>query len=128
MEGETLTPVPLAWLPRDRHHLEVAGLEQGGAVYWSLIHFGDHGKAKTLATAVSRGEVYVATALVRPGLVAAVGRSRVDWLRAGANGFAVVGRTPASIFRVVACFPSFLTGEVIVVCADGFVVRVPVPV
>src|SRR5262249_30853038 len=99
-----------------------------GSVYWSLIHLGERGKPRTLATAVSSGEVYVATALVRPRLVAAVGRSRVDWLRAGPNGFTVVGRTAASIFRVMTCFPSFLTGEVIVVCADGFVVRVPVPV
>jgi tetratricopeptide (TPR) repeat protein len=127
-EGDTLTPVPLAWLLRDRHHLEVAGLEQGGSLYWSLISFPEHGKPKTQATAVSKGEVYVAAALVRPGLVAAVGRSRVDWLRATTNGFTAVGRTPASIFRVAACFPSFLTGEVIVVCGDGFVVRVPVPV
>src|SRR5262249_49764517 len=120
--------VPLAWLTRDRHHLEVAGLEQGGSLYWSLISLDDHGLPRTLATAVSKGEVYLAAALVRPGLVAAVGRSRVDWLRAAPTGFKVVGRTPASIFRVLACFPSFLTGEVIVVCADGFVVRVPVPV
>jgi hypothetical protein len=35
--------------------------------------------------------------------------------------------TPIALPRTVACFPSPVTNELIVVCADGFVVRVPVP-
>jgi hypothetical protein len=78
------------------------------------------------APGVSQEHGYRAAAIVRPGLVAAVGPSRVDWLRAGGRSFSW-SRTQLSLPRPVACFPCRPTGELLVVCASGVVVRVTVP-
>jgi hypothetical protein len=116
---------PLSWLRRDPEHLELAGLLVDGTICWTLLQSraGLHNRG----TCLSRGERYLAAALVGPGLVAGVTADHVDWLRAYVGGFRATGRTPVAIPAAVACFACHETHELIVVCRDGFVVRVPAP-
>jgi tetratricopeptide (TPR) repeat protein len=122
-EGSSLTAAPLSWLRGDSESLEVAGLLHNGAVCWSLLPFGSGPKS----TRTSRDRFYLAATLIGPGLLAAVAGSRIDWLRCSGNDFPSRGRTPVAIPGAVACFACHETRELIVVCRDGFVVRVPLP-
>jgi hypothetical protein len=122
-EGSSLTAAPLSRLRGDSESLELAGLLHNGAVCWSLLPVGSGPKS----TRTSRDSGYLATTLIGPDLVAAVAASRIDWLRCRGNGFPCRGRTPVAIPGAVACFPCHETRELIVVCRDGFVVRVPLP-
>jgi hypothetical protein len=123
--GSTLLVPPLAWRPRSRTELELAGLGTDGTAYWSLVQF-TREEVRVSATSASSGGGYRAVAIVRPGLVAAVGPSRVDWLRAGGRSFAW-STTQLTLPGPVACFPCRPTGELIVVCGNGSAVRVTVP-
>jgi hypothetical protein len=76
---------------------------------------------------LTRGEGYLAATVVRPGLVAAVGPARIDWLGVGGAGFKLLGTTRAELGSALACFASQPTRELVVVCLDGGVVVVPVP-
>jgi hypothetical protein len=123
----TLESLPLAWLQGEREHLELAGLGAEGTLYWSALRFGD-GVLDVVSTNVSVcADGYLAVALVQPGLVAGVARSRIDWLRGGAKNFSLWATTKVELNAAVACFPSHATNELIVVCADGWVERVGVP-
>jgi hypothetical protein len=123
----TLYAPPLSWLRPHPDHLELAGVRADGNACWSLVQFGQDGQPVTRMTNVTRGSTYQAAALVRPNLVAAVGTYRIDWLRSGFAGFAYWSATHLSLPAVVAAFPSHPTRELLLVCSNGVVVRVPVP-
>jgi hypothetical protein len=120
------TPAPLSWWLRDPQHGELVGMHEDGAVCWSLLLFYD-GVLHNLATHISREVGYRAVTLVRSGLLAAVSPSRIDWLRVGPRGFSLWTSTWLASPQPVACFASLVTNEVLVVCTDGEIVRVPVP-
>jgi hypothetical protein len=52
----------------------------------------------------------------------------VGWLRHGSGVLVRWATTEADLHDAVACFASPLTGELLVACAGGDVVRVPLPV
>lgn len=125
--GCTLYAPPLSWLRPHPDHLELAGVREDGNACWSLVQFEGDGRPAARMTNVTRGSKYQAAALVRPGLVAAVGAYRIDWLRGSFAGFAYWSSTHVELPPVVACFPSHPTRELLVVSRDGAVLRVPVP-
>jgi hypothetical protein len=122
--GSPLRAPPLAWHPRSATELELAGLGADGTVYWSLVQFARN-ELRPVAMSTSAESGYRGVAIVRPGVVAAVGPSRVDWLRGGGRTFAW-SSTRVSLSRPIACFLCRPTDELIVVCGNGTVARVPV--
>jgi hypothetical protein len=70
-------------------------------------------------------EVCRAVTLVRAGLLAAVSGDAIYWLRVGANGFGDLATVAHNLPPVVACYPHYRGNELILVCADGTVARVP---
>jgi tetratricopeptide (TPR) repeat protein len=127
-EGSSLQFAPLAWLVHGPNSAELAGLGENGSVYWSALHLGDLEQRGAYATNVSvRAEGYLAAALLRPGFVAGVARRSIDWLRCGPKQFTLHSATKVFLPSAVACFPSHITRELLVVCRDGVVVRVPAP-
>jgi hypothetical protein len=125
-EASTLRSVPVSWAWHGPEHLELAGLGAGGALHWSALV--GEGRLDLVARNVSApGGGYLAAAVVRPGLVAGVTRSHVAWLRGGADAFTAMRPTEVAIPSAVACFASPRTRELIVVCSDGFIARVPIP-
>jgi hypothetical protein len=123
--GSSLRAPPLAWHPRSATDLEVAGLGPDGTVFWSLLEVRPEGM-RVASASVSSVNGYRAVAVVRPWLVAAAGPSRVHWLRAGSRTFSW-SMTQVALPNPVACFPCRPTGELIIVCGDGEVVRLAVP-
>ncbi len=125
-ESNSLHAPPLACL-RYASELELAGVDEDGVVHWSRLVRA--GAELSLAGACDRSceGGYRAAAFVRPGVVAAVTPSRVDWLRAGQNHFLLQGSSPMLVPFAVACFASAATHELLVICRDGTLVRVPLP-
>jgi hypothetical protein len=112
--------------------LELAGVGNGSACWTELTFRSDfpHVDWEYEVTCTDRhahpAERYLAACLVGPRSLAAVYRSGVDWLRAGAK-LAPRGRTAAVLPSAVACFYSPPTNELLIVGADGELTRVPVP-
>ncbi len=126
-EGHTLRSAPLSWLQDDPEMYELAGLDREGAIHWSALKVNDAELIRT-SNNISTGEtIYVATALVRAGMVAGVARSRVDWLRCGAQAFAPAGSTDLAAATPLTCFSSHRTDELVVVGRDGTLSCVPTP-
>ncbi|MGE5754670.1 MAG: tetratricopeptide repeat protein, partial [Planctomycetaceae bacterium] len=123
-----LMSVPLGWMSNDPDHLELAGLGPNGTVHWASLNLAEGGFHLLAANVQTRERSYLAAAPVRPGLVAAVGPTRVEWLRGGAERFTPLAITEAAIPSAVACAGSRRTGELIIVCGDGFIARIPSPV
>ncbi len=117
----------ISWLRQDVERLELAGVDNNGTIHWSQLCLKpDHVKMVSTQASV-RPEGYQAAAIVRPGFIAGVSRSHIDWLRSGPTTFILESAMRASLPHAVACFPCSLTNELIVVCRDGVVARVLVP-
>jgi tetratricopeptide (TPR) repeat protein len=123
----TLRSIPISSLQADPEHLELAGLGGFGTLHWAALR-AEEGRLDLVASnSAAREGGYLAVALARSGLVAAVTDAHVEWLRCGADKFTLAYRSEASVPSAVACFYTRTTGELIIICADGFVGRVPLP-
>jgi hypothetical protein len=120
--------VGLSWALPQPVRLEVAGLSGDGDLCWSALDvFGTAGPGPDQRSNCDAGLHYRAAALLGPGRVAGVTATQVRWLRCGASRFTLWATTRADLADAVACFHSPQTGELLVVCRDGDVVRVAVP-
>ena len=100
-----LMSVPLSWSADlgDSDHLELAGLGPNGNAHWASLNLADGGFQLLASNVQTRPGGYLAAALVRPGLVAAVSPNRIEWLRGGAERFTILGRPTPRIPSAVAC-------------------------
>jgi tetratricopeptide (TPR) repeat protein len=127
LRNTTGSPVAFDWR-RSGRNLELAGIDEQGNVRWSRVSVAEK---KLIEEASNTGrfldEGYRTTAIVRPGVIAAVGKSRIDWLRTGQQFFPAAN-TPLPVGpAIVACCASLLTGEVLLVRSDGTIDRIAVP-
>jgi tetratricopeptide (TPR) repeat protein len=124
-KGNPVKALILGWLHDDRK-LELAGLNEEGRLHWSDLRLQRWGEfsCRTIATPE---EGYRAAALLGPGTVAGVKTQRIDWLLCKGNQFSPWAVTRIGIPGAVAAFPSHPTEELIVVCEDGCIVRLPIP-
>ncbi len=104
------------------------GLDQHGALNASDFHMED-GVLENVAWRVATIEGgYVAATRSGVGTVAAVSRTRIDWLRSSPERFQPYRSLSNSSFSsAVACFPAISPQEVLVVFSNGFVARVAPP-
>jgi hypothetical protein len=126
-EGSTLASPPLGWLFTGPDVVELAGIAaHEGGLRWSTLVGRDY-NCEEVAGGFHPpfGAALRAVQVVRKGLVVAVTPKAVHWLRKGPQRFAVVRTDPAHLAGAVACFPYHVGNELIVVCADGKVMRVP---
>lgn len=126
-EPSTLRSVPVSWSFGAGGHIEVAGLGSHGTLHWAAFQAEDDQLTLLASNTDARLGGYLAAAVVRPGLVVGVTRTRVEWLRCGGDRFSFSFSTELSIPSAVACYASRRTGQLIVVCDDGFIARVPIP-
>jgi tetratricopeptide (TPR) repeat protein len=125
--GSTLQSASLALLQPEPNLLHVAGVTAEGAVFWAVLAWKD-GCLETLATAsATTSGGYFAAAFARPGLLAAVAESHIDWYRIGAGRLTVVSTTRIDLPNVVACYPCARTQELMIVLADGEAVSLRAP-
>ena len=116
--------VPFTWTYAPPF-VDLIGLDKAGAVYASEFYLKD-GMLENLASRVATTEGgYLAA--TRSGLktVAAVSRTRIDWLNYSSERFQPSRSLSNSSFSsAVACFPAVSPQEVLVVFRNGFVARV----
>jgi tetratricopeptide (TPR) repeat protein len=124
----TLWHLPISWL-RAGDNLEVAGLNVDGSLKWTKLHInGWHLENVASFSSKLVDDGYRAATIIGRGLLAAVAQTRIHWFRTGtASRMEKTGETPADLTHAVACFASLSTGELLVVCSDGELVRVPLP-
>jgi hypothetical protein len=121
------SPPPLSRLWRDRQHLEIAGVDEDDSIHWTEMDY-SHPERPALGGGASNAEwKYVATCLLRPGLLAAVTREGIVWLRRHRHQLQSEGMMPVALENAVACAVSLPTWELLVICREGVVVRVPLP-
>ncbi len=125
--GCSLHKAPLSWWLREPRVLEIARLDSAGVLYWSLAEWSESDDVPPRASTSAAGPGYRAAAILRPGFLAAVRQDRVEWLSRLSAGIHVKAQSRAAFSAPVACFPSHPTNELIVVDAEGYLIRVSVP-
>ncbi len=125
--GCSLHVAPLSWHLREPHVLELAGIDSTDVLHWSLAEWPEDDDTPPRATTAVAGSGYTAAAFVRAGLLAGVRNDQVDWLRRMSGGIHLKTQSRVALSAPVACFASDPTQELIVVDAEGYLVRVPVP-
>jgi hypothetical protein len=124
--GSAFACAPVDWLRPTAGVIEVTGVAEDGAVYWSEACLSGDAMVQTTATASGS---YRAACLIAPARVAAVtADNQIHWL--AANGSVLWRRGLRRIDHLAA--PVFVAhraegNEVVVVFADGWAVRVPKP-
>jgi hypothetical protein len=109
------------------HHLEIAGIDEDDSIHWTELDYRNLEQPILGGGASSDQEKYLATCLLRPGALAGVTGHGVVWLRRDGHRLRYEGMTPAALENAVACAISLPTRELLVICRDGVVVRVPLP-
>jgi hypothetical protein len=118
-------PPMFSWLAPSRTSLEMVFTDDEGALHWLVLRVLTDDPA-VLADHRSRSVFRCAT-LLKPGHAAAVQRDGVAWLARGERGYYQRTHTPLDLHDAVACFASPVTNELLVVAAEGDVVRVSAP-
>jgi tetratricopeptide (TPR) repeat protein len=106
--------------------VELLRLGEPGNLFWSRLSLHGH-ECERIGDAVSVGARYLAATMLLPRQFAGVHKDGVDWLRLDGRQLVVWTRTTVHLGNAVACFFSPLTMEMLVLCGDGTLVRVPVP-
>jgi tetratricopeptide (TPR) repeat protein len=124
--GSALRFPALSWLEKGPAGVEIVGIDAEGCLYASEVRL-DNGVmlAEVSTKALPGPPRFLAAAVLRPNLIAAVTSNAVYWLRRRADGLRVIDQTKVSLPLAVACFRDHQGKELIVVCANGTVVRVP---
>jgi hypothetical protein len=122
-EGSSLTTAPFSWLLTGPVRVELAALRADGTVCWARLQL--EGEYFSY-TASQWGSGYLAVALVREGLLAAVRHDRIVWIRCGPNDMGPQSAIPLDASGVVACFSCRVTNELILVGRDCNVGRLAI--
>jgi tetratricopeptide (TPR) repeat protein len=123
-KGSDLYHPIVSWLRKGLEAIELACIWRG-AVYALDAEFQEGLLARVATTTATAEPPYRAVAVVRAGLLAAVTANEVHWLRRGADGFRRVATVRHFLPPPVACFPHYRGNQLLVVCGDGTVARVP---
>ena len=122
-EHSPLRSLPMNWAHLGDDMVLVAGLGDGNSIHAAHFHRGN----LIASSGMEIPEGFLAAAVVRDSLIVGVTRSRILWLKPGNRRFSIWRESNTAIPLAVAAFASRKTGELIVVCKDGFVARVRIP-
>jgi len=124
-EGSSLATASFSWLLTGPDKVELAALRADGVVCWSRLQLeGEHFSYNASRSSTDPG--FLAVALVREGLLAAVRPDGVVWIRCGPNDMEPQSGRPLDASKVIACFACHVTHELILVCRDGMVGRLAI--
>jgi tetratricopeptide (TPR) repeat protein len=124
-EASTLKTPGFSYLWNSPGEVELAGVSASGAIYWCSLSFDERFIGIKARNATKGDHHYLACTIIRPGLIAAVTPTGIEWLRSGANHFSRQGIANIAVPNAVACFAYHRMKELIVVCADGSIGIVP---
>jgi tetratricopeptide (TPR) repeat protein len=121
-------PPPPSWHWRRSGHLEFAGMDhEDESIHWTVMEYSDPDKPFLGAGASTQQRGYRAAALLSYGRIAGVYDRGVDWLRRQQSQLVPESATLLPLEDAVACTVSLPTRELLVICRDGSVARVPLP-
>jgi hypothetical protein len=123
--GSSLKSPRLAWMRRGPNALELAVIGRERHLFWRDLTFSPTTSVTMSSARAMVPEPLLAVTIVRSGLVAAVTGTAVHWLRRTEHTFRSLGTTWWPLPNAVACFPHYPTRELVVVCGDGTVIRLP---
>jgi tetratricopeptide (TPR) repeat protein len=121
----TLCSLPVRCLLRGTKAVELAWLSKEGALVWASFEFADGTPIDRITPPPDGTARYVATAVPSPGLVIGVTENEVRYLRAGRAGLTLQIARTIDLRNVVACFAHAPSREILLVCADGKIGRLP---
>jgi hypothetical protein len=121
------SPPPLSWHWRRYGPLELVGIDEDDSIHWTAVDYSDPAHPVLGGGASTPQRSYRAAALVRSGLIAGVYDRGVDWLRHHRHRLLPSSATLLPLGDAIACAMSPPTRELLVICRDSSVVRVPLP-
>jgi hypothetical protein len=104
--------------------VDLAGIGTEGQLYFSELQC-ERGSIIKASTRAYNGDKPVRAAAILGGRVAAVTEENIVWLRMGPDGLHIDRTLKVNLGGVLACFPHYRGDEMILICADGTIVRVP---
>ncbi|HEV3449124.1 MAG TPA: hypothetical protein VG099_31095 [Gemmataceae bacterium] len=104
---------------------ELTGVNEDGVVYRSALAFHKGALLKITTHTAAEAKAYLAVAFTRPGALAAVTPRGIHWMQVSSKGLRLRKVSDVSLPSAIACFAHH--GELIIVCTEGKVVRVPFP-
>jgi tetratricopeptide (TPR) repeat protein len=119
--------VPLTWRNEPAKELELAGLTNEGAIYYSQLAF-DEEQIKCLTTQATKEDGFQAVTFIRENVVASVKADTVHFFRCGPAGITTLAKSRVPLARVIACYPCHQTQELLVIDSDATIARLPLPV
>ncbi|MBZ0134734.1 MAG: hypothetical protein K8I27_00005 [Planctomycetes bacterium] len=117
-EGSLIAPSP--------GNIELAGRNEHGSLYWSALKAGTFGLRCESRIVAARGD-YLCATLLRPGRVAGVTGTHVNWFKKEGEGFEQTSITRLGAPDAVACFHNHGSSELMVLTRDGRVCLVATP-
>ena len=121
----SLSHAAVSWLDKGPEGVEIAGIGAEGEVHHSEIRLASSDRTATTKHRWGPSP-FLAVAISRPGHLAAVTGAGVLAYRRSQDGLQYKDWTSVvSLPTAIACFATPGGKEVIVVCADGTLVRVP---
>jgi tetratricopeptide (TPR) repeat protein len=122
----TLKQRHIAWTEPRQNKVDIAGMDSEGWLHVSEIALHEkEATAGVIAHHNNREACHHAVCFLLPSVVAAVTQDSIRWFRFGKVGFSLLKTTPSPFVNPIACFPLSSTRELLVVCSDGTVGRVP---
>jgi tetratricopeptide (TPR) repeat protein len=121
------SPPPLSWHWRPSGPLEFAGVDEDDTIHWTVMDYTMPGTPFLRAGASTPQRGYRAAVLLHSRLIAGVYDHGVDWLRRQQHRLLPSSATLIRLEDAVACAVSLPTRELLVICRNGSVVRVPLP-
>jgi tetratricopeptide (TPR) repeat protein len=116
----------LAWRHVEWTLLEVMGVSADRELCWASLRLFAESRVET-SCRTKEPTRFLAGTILASGLVAGVHRGGVSWYRPGRDRLRPVAQTQGDFADAVACFGCPPTSELLVVCRQGDVVRVPEP-
>ncbi len=126
-EPTALAALPLSWLPLRGRYLELAGVTDAGALAWAQLRLFGGDAAVAVSQYTSAVPPFRTATLVRPGVVMGVQARGVFPYFVDEARLQPRPAVRADLADAVACCYSHPTGELLVVAANGDVVRIPLP-
>jgi tetratricopeptide (TPR) repeat protein len=117
----------LSWLLEQKATLEIVTLTDDEGLGWARLKLFPGDGVIEASAQTSPGVRFLCTALVGPGQIAGVHAGGVGWFRVETRKLQQHAQTNADLGDAVACFTSVLTGELLVLFAQGDLGRIPIP-
>ncbi len=101
--------------------------DQGGQLFWSCLLVTDENGVELRASATTKVGGYLGASLLSSGAVWAIREGGIDLFGSRGRTLERLSSTTVNLTGACGCFPSPVTGELLVLCRDGYLLRMATP-